>query len=61
MHLSYLGHPILGDTLYGKKKDIISRQLLHAYKLEFIHPISKEYVSYVAPIPEDFKQFIDQV
>ncbi|MBR2704589.1 MAG: RluA family pseudouridine synthase [Clostridia bacterium] len=61
VHLSYLGHPILGDTLYGKKKDIISRQLLHAYKLEFIHPISKEYVSYVAPIPEDFKQFIDQV
>ena len=61
VHLSHLGHPILGDTLYGKKNDLVSRQLLHAYKLEFIHPISRKPVSFIAPIPEDFKQFIDQV
>lgn len=60
VHLSHIGHPILGDTLYGKKYPTISRQLLHAYKLEFIHPISKENVSYIAPIPDDFKEFIDQ-
>jgi len=60
VHLSHIGHPILGDTLYGKKYVGITRQLLHAYKLEFIHPITKENVSYIAPIPDDFKQFIDQ-
>ena len=60
VHLSHINHPILGDTLYGKKYTTISRQLLHAYKLDFIHPITRKKVSYTAPIPDDFKQFIDQ-
>lgn len=59
VHLSHLGHPILGDTLYGNKNTNVPRQLLHAYKLDFIHPISKENVSYTAPIPEDFKNYIN--
>lgn len=40
VHLSYIGHPILGDTLYGNPSELISRQALHAFRVEFIHPIT---------------------
>ena len=40
VHMAYIGHPIVGDTLYGTKSDFIDRQALHAYKIEFVHPIS---------------------
>ena len=49
----HIGHPILGDTLYGKPCSLISRQALHAKKISFISPLTKENVSYCAPIPED--------
>ena len=42
VHLAYIGNPILGDTLYGKTSNLISRQALHAWRLSFIHPILKE-------------------
>lgn len=54
VHLSYIGHPILGDTLYGGEFKGINRQLLHAHKINFIHPLTKKQVEYIAPIPEDF-------
>lgn len=40
VHMSYIGHPLVGDTLYGKPSPLIDRQALHCYKLEFIHPIT---------------------
>ena len=55
VHLSYIGHPIVGDTLYGKASKKITRQALHALKVSFIHPISKKEVFYIAPIPDDMK------
>lgn len=54
VHMSALKHPILGDTLYGSSSQRATRQLLHAYKIEFYHPITKQAVSYIAPIPSDF-------
>jgi len=54
VHLSSIDHPILGDTLYGNESPLANRQLLHAYKLEFIHPITRKKVCYTAPIPGDF-------
>ncbi len=58
VHLSYLGHPILGDEKYGRvgKQNILSveRQLLHAYILGFRHPRSGEWMEFEAPLPEDF-------
>ena len=42
VHTSYLGCPLLGDTLYGKASDLIKGQALHSYKIEFIHPITNE-------------------
>ena len=58
VHLSSIGHPILGDTLYGKKQTPIKRQLLHAYMLEFIHPITGQLVTYKAPIPTDLLMYL---
>ena len=56
VHSKYIGHPILGDTLYGKPSDLISRQALHAYSVKFIHPITKENLEFVAEIPNDIKK-----
>ena len=41
VHMSYIGHPLLGDTLYGHSSSLINRQALHCYKIEFIHPVYK--------------------
>ncbi|MBQ9279954.1 MAG: RluA family pseudouridine synthase [Clostridia bacterium] len=55
VHLAHLGNPILGDTLYGSPSDFIHRQALHAWKISFPHPITKEKVEITAPIPDDMK------
>lgn len=44
VHCKYINHPIVGDFLYGTRKENMDRHLLHCYKLEFIHPISKEQI-----------------
>ena len=53
VHSKYIGHPIVGDTLYGQGSELISRQALHAYKVEFIHPVSKEKVIITSKLPTD--------
>lgn len=55
VHMQYIGHPLLGDTLYAKPSPLINRQALHSYQVQFIHPILKEFVSYIAPLPDDMK------
>ena len=45
VHFAYIGHPLLGDSLYGEKSDLIEGQALHCYKLKFLHPVTtKELV-----------------
>ncbi len=58
VHSKSIGHPILGDSLYGSKSDLISRQALHAYKVTFIHPITKSQIQIIAEIPNDIKTLI---
>lgn len=58
VHLSHIGTPILGDTLYGKETDLIARQALHAYKITFTHPITQNTVEIIAPIPDDISNVI---
>lgn len=53
VHLSHIGHPIAGDALYGGRTDLISRQALHAYYIEFNHPHTGERMSFKAPLPND--------
>ncbi|MEO5753722.1 MAG: RluA family pseudouridine synthase [Chthoniobacterales bacterium] len=55
VHLQHLGHPVLGDALYGKKATA-PRQMLHAWKLGFTHPQARERLFLEAPIPEDFRE-----
>ena len=57
VHLSYIGHPILGDTTYGAKK-IFPRTALHAKTIGFIHPVKKEYMEFVSKIPRDMANFM---
>lgn len=58
VHLSYIGHPILGDDLYGKKSEFISRQALHAYMVSFIHPLTKKIFKIDAELPKDINDLI---
>ena len=61
VHLSYIGHPIVSDTLYGKSSEKINRQALHAYHISFIHPITKNKVEYTAEIPLDMEKVISDL
>ena len=55
VHMRYLGYPILGDSVYGRK-DNEKRQMLHAYKLEFLHPVTGCQMEFTGEIPEDFQK-----
>lgn len=59
VHCAHLGHPVIGDRLYGRAHGAgsPSRHLLHAWKLSFDHPSTGKRVSITAPMPDDFKAF----
>ena len=59
VHSKYIGHPIVGDSLYGTESPLISRQALHAYEVTFIHPISKEKIVIHSDLPDDIKNLIN--
>lgn len=63
VHLSWLKCPVVGDTVYGKKKNRLglARQFLHAWRLSFQHPRSGEVVHFEAPLPEDLQRVLDQL
>ncbi|WP_126941360.1 RluA family pseudouridine synthase [Veillonella sp. CNR 79/14] len=56
VHLSALGYPLAGDDLYGGSLTWQTKQCLHATELHFIHPMTQEWMSLQAPLPEYFKQ-----
>ena len=60
VHMAYLGHPILGDTVYGAKKPVpgLTGQCLHATGLRFIHPRTREIVELTCPLPEEFTRML---
>lgn len=57
VHMSSIGHPLIGDFLYYPEDGRMKRQALHAWHLSFTHPITKEAMSFEAPIPEDMMEF----
>ena len=61
VHLSFIGYPIVGDQLYGHKKQglNIGRQALHSHILGFMHPSTKKYMEFCAPLPKDMQEIID--
>lgn len=58
VHMQYIEHPIIGDSLYGTTSTLINRQALHACKVRFIHPISKILINIEADLPNDMAQLI---
>lgn len=56
VHMSAILHPLLGDTLYGKPSEKISRQALHSYKLFLVHPVTKKHLSFQSDLPADMKK-----
>lgn len=76
VHLSHIGHPVVGDETYGggrrramrvksaPVRDLLlgaQRQMLHAMRLEFTHPVSGEAISANAPLPDDFRELIEKL
>ena len=63
VHLAHLGHPILGDTVYGAKKSVpgLTGQCLHAVGLRFVHPRTGETVELSCPLPEEFTSMLKKI
>lgn len=72
VHMAHIRHPVLGDSVYGRKLTIskdrnqlkgvlsgLKRQALHAYKLGFIHPRKKKYMEFDIPLPDDIKRVVE--
>ncbi|MBQ2835904.1 MAG: RluA family pseudouridine synthase [Clostridia bacterium] len=55
VHMAAIGHPLLGDTLYGSSCNLIDRQALHSCKICFVHPISRKNLEFVCDLPDDMK------
>lgn len=61
VHLSYIGHPVLGDDVYGKPYKNLDGQCLHARKIGFIHPANSEYMEFTSELPDYFCKVIDKL
>ncbi len=61
VHMASIGHPLLGDDVYSNMKSNfnLQGQTLHAYILGFVHPVSKEYIELVAPLPDYFQKLLN--
>ena len=63
VHMAYIGSPILGDTVYGAKKEVpgLTGQCLHAVGLRFLHPRTHEVVELSCPLPEEFTRMLQKI
>ena len=58
VHMASIGHSIIGDDLYGVSSTLINRQALHAYKIKFVHPVSRKEMVIESEIPDDMKNIL---
>lgn len=58
VHMAHLGHPLLGDDLYGGTRERIARQALHACRLSFTHPMTGQAICIEAPLPADMQRIV---
>jgi 23S rRNA pseudouridine1911/1915/1917 synthase len=66
VHLEYIGHPCVGDTIYGSQNRAraqmgLSRQFLHSYRLNFRHPVSGEQLSFEDSLPIELQEILDSL
>ena len=60
VHMASIGHSIIGDDLYGVSSTLINRQALHAYKIKFVHPVSRKEMVIESELPDDMKSILEQ-
>ncbi len=56
VHFKHIGHPLIGDHLYNPDFEYMQRQALHSHRIEFVHPITKKAMEFVAPLPNDMQR-----
>lgn len=61
VHLAHIGHPLVGDELYGGSRDAIDRQALHSKELSFFHPLKKQAYTFSCPLPDDMQRLIERL
>ena len=61
VHMAHLGHPLVGDAVYGHNHPLLQRHFLHAHKLAFTHPATGEWVDFTAPLPDDLLEFLESL
>ncbi len=61
VHFAHIGMPILGDSMYGEDTLNLGHQLLHRSKLTLIHPVTKEKMTFTAPMPQDMQKIADLI
>jgi 23S rRNA pseudouridine1911/1915/1917 synthase len=65
VHMKYIGHPVVGDPVYGKgtlkANHDLTRQFLHSYRLKLTHPITGETLEFDDPLPEDLQAVLDTI
>lgn len=60
VHMQWLGHPLVGDDLYGASSHRFARQALHCSSISFLHPLTKERMIFDSPLPSDMKYYLKQ-
>ncbi len=63
VHMEYIKHPVVGDPLYGNNNKALydKGQLLHAYRLSFVHPVTKKQLTFEAPLPDYFEKILESL
>ena len=61
VHLAWLGHPLLGDAVYGRRSPLLPRHFLHAHSLSFAHPSSGQPMQFRSPLPPDLEAALESV
>jgi 23S rRNA pseudouridine1911/1915/1917 synthase len=61
VHFAALGHPLLGDRVYGRPSAVLRRQFLHAHRLAFHHPVDGRPLEFESPLPEDLRQALERL
>ena len=60
VHCAALGHPLVGDDLYGGSRTLLQRQALHAFSIQFTHPVSGDFITVNSPLPADMQALISR-
>lgn len=61
VHMAYIGYPVHNDPVYARGETTPFGQFLHSYKMKFIHPITRKEMEFVAPLPEEFENFLNNI